>query len=40
MTIQKEERQITAVCQNGGRSTKLNIWNSNEHCAKFEHSYS
>ena len=35
----KNNECLTAVWQNGGFSAKLNIWNSNEHCAKFEHSY-
>jgi hypothetical protein len=29
----------TGVLQKLGFSAKLNIWNTNEHCAKFEHSY-
>lgn len=30
---------LTAVLQKLGFSANLNIWNTNEHCAKFEHSY-
>jgi hypothetical protein len=30
---------LTRVLQKLGLSAKLNIWNSNEQCAKFEHSY-
>lgn len=29
----------TGVLQKLGFSAKLNIWNTNEHFAKFEHSY-
>ena len=32
-----KKRHITGVLQKLGFSAKLNIWNSNEHCAKFEH---
>ena len=32
-------QQVTGVLQKLGFSAKLNIWNTNEHCAKFEHSY-
>jgi len=33
----KEGQQITGVWQNGGRSAKLNIWNSIWHLCKTEH---
>ena len=36
---EKEKRHITAVWQKLGISAILNILNSNEHYAKFEHSY-
>ncbi len=36
--IEKGDR-LTRVLQKLGFSDKLNIWNSNEHYAKFEHSY-
>jgi hypothetical protein len=32
-------QQVTGVLQKLGFSAKLNIWDTNEHCAKFEHSY-
>lgn len=35
----KMNERTTAVWQKLGFSAVLNFWNSNEHCAKFEHSY-
>ncbi len=35
----KKILRLTGVLQKLGFSACLNIWNSNEHCAKFEHSY-
>lgn len=39
MNTNKKKQQLTWVLQKLGFSAKLNIWSSNEHCAKFEHSY-
>jgi hypothetical protein len=33
----EKEQPLTAVCKNWGFSAKLNIRNSIEHCANFEH---
>ncbi len=38
-TMTKTRQPLTWVLQKLGFSAKLNIWNSNEQCAKFEHSY-
>jgi hypothetical protein len=35
----KKHERTTGVLQKLGFSAKLNFWNSNELCAKFEHSY-
>jgi len=35
----KQAQPLTGVLQKLGFSAKLNIWNSKEHCAKFEHLY-
>ena len=32
-------QMLTGVLQKLGFCAKLNIWNTNKHCAKFEHSY-
>ena len=39
MSLKEEQLCLTWVLQKLGFSAKLNIWNSNEHYAKFEHWY-